>query len=211
MAVDYTTLTSAKTVAGSIKNWVNRSDLPVDDIIDEAEAWLWEEGGLRVREMIATDVVTFSTTSNQTTLPSTDFLDPISYQPYEWAVPLRYVLPQGLNVTLDSSGDPYHGDPTKWALVDNVPTINTIPVTSGGLVGVMTYYARPTALSAGNATNFITVRYPTMFRHILLAKAYSHMKDYNRSLEEEKMAYGKLELIKKNADLYLRGADLDSD
>lgn len=209
--MDYTTLVSAKTVAGSIKNWVNRSDLPVDDIIDEAEAWLWEEGGLRTREMVTTEVVTFSTTSNQTTLPSTDFLDPISYQPYEWAVPLRYVSPEMLKVPMDSSGDPFHADPTKWALIDNSPTIDTIPVTDGGLVGVMTYYARPTALGAGNTTNFVTVRFPTMFRHAILAKAYSHMKDYGRSLEEEKMAFGKLELIRKNADLYLRGVDLDSD
>lgn len=204
--MDYTTLTSAKTVSGSIKNWVNRSDLPVDDIIDEAEAWLWEEGGLRVKEMITQDVVTFSTTSNIATLPSTSFLDPISYQPYEWGSPMTYVLPEMLNVANDSSGDPYHGDPTKWALIENAMTIDTIPATP--VSGVLTYYARPTALGAGNTTNFITVRFPTMFRHVLLAKAYSHMKDYARSLEEEKMAFGKLELIKKNADLYLRGADL---
>lgn len=55
MAINWTTLTGAKTVSGSIANWVNRSDLPTENILLEAEAWIYSY--LRTREMMTEEVL----------------------------------------------------------------------------------------------------------------------------------------------------------
>ena len=71
MAYNWTTLTAAKTTLGSIANWVNRTDLPTDNILLEAEAKIYER--LRVREMQVITTLTVAADENSVSLPS-DFL-----------------------------------------------------------------------------------------------------------------------------------------
>jgi len=201
--MDYTTLIAAKTTEGSIKNWVNRSDIPATTIVPEAEAWVYEEGMLRVREMVATTVFTFDATLNEEGLPS-DFLDPVQYLPYGWSRPLRYVPESSLLDYRDEDGALFTGDPTRWAVVGTTAKIDSAP--EAAFTGVLMYYARPAALAT---TNFITTRYPAMFRHALLARAYSHMKDYERAGVEEQMAMALIQKANESNELFRRGQELN--
>lgn len=200
--MDYTTLVNAKTVEGSIKNWVNRSDIPSATIVAEAEAWLWGEAMLRLREMVATETITFSTTSNEQDFP-TDGLDPIRFLPFGWSEPLDYRGPDEFNVVYGTTGDVTEGTPSEWALVGTVMKVNLLP--SESFAGELLYYAKPTDLQTA-LTNFVTTRYPTMFRHVLTGFAYGHMKDYAAKENELKLAMALIEQIKMQDDLYRRGS-----
>lgn len=201
--MDYTTLIADKNTAGSIKNWVNRSDIPSTTIVAEALAWTVGEGKLRAREMVTEVEFIIDGGTNEEPLPS-DFLDPIGFYPYGWADPLDYVIPQSLRVLRDeTTGDVNAGDPCRWAIIG--ASVQTDSAPEDDYKGILTYYAQPAALVT---TNFITVRFPSMFRHACLARAYSHMKQYTNVDAEEKMAFGLLEKINEVEELYLRGAQL---
>lgn len=171
MAIDYTTLTGAKSVDGSIANWVNRSDLPVATILDEAQSTIYET--LRVREMEQRDVLSWSAGVQTVALPS-GFLDPISFRPYTWMSALPFVHEDGLTEYRNESGVLETGDPARWAIIGETAYLNVLP--SAAYSGMLLYYKRPTVLSGSNLTNFLTIRYPALLRYACMAKAYEHMK-----------------------------------
>ena len=169
---NYTTLTGLKTVDGAIKAWVNRSDIPATVILTEAQALIYER--LRVREMQARATLTFALATQTASLP-TGLLDPIGYQPYEWAVDLPFVHENALGEYRDSSGVLESGTPSRWTIVGETAYVNVLP--SEAFSGTLLYYKSPTVLSVSNETNFLTERYPTLLRYACMAKAYEHMKD----------------------------------
>lgn len=171
MSITFTVLTGTKTTAGSLANWVNRSDLPTSIILAEAEAMIYET--LRVREMTAREVLTFPAATQTVALP-TGFLDPISYRPYEWGAPLPFVFEDALDEARDATGTLQTGSPSKWAIVGETAYVDVLP--SAAFSGILLYYKTPTALSGSNETNFLTVRYPSLLRYACMAKAYEHMK-----------------------------------
>lgn len=204
--MDYTTLIADKATDGSIKNWVNRPDMPASTIIAEAEAWLWEEGGLRAREMMTNVETTIDSGSNTEALAS-DFLDPIRFLPHGWGAPLPYVLPSQLPDLRDADGDLFTGsEPTCWSVVGTDLTVD-LQVTAN-FSGMLMYYARPAELSVANTTNFVTTRWPALFRHVCMAKAYNWLKDKAREQDELANAAAMIERIKQRNDLYLRGVAL---
>lgn len=183
MAINFTTLTASKATAGSIANWVNRSDLPTENILLEAEALIYET--LRVREMQTRDnAFTFASGSQTEALPS-GFLDPISFRPYEWGYPLPFVHEDTLDEVRDSSGVLQSGTPSRWSIVGTDAYVDVLP--SADLGGVLLYYKTPAALSVSNETNWLTVRYPSLIRAACMAKAYEHMKD-NKANEQLQLA-----------------------
>lgn len=76
MAMTWSSLVGDKTVAGSIAKWANYSLLDTETVLDEAQALLYSEGRIRVREMMTDMVFTMSQFSSYLPLP-TGFLDPI--------------------------------------------------------------------------------------------------------------------------------------
>lgn len=172
MSITYTVLTGTKTTSGSLSNWVNRSDLPVENILLEAEALIYET--LRVREMTAREALTFSASTQTASLPS-GFLDPISYRPYEWGEPLPFVFEDALDEVRDSSGTLQTGSPSRWAIIGDTAYVDVLP--SAAFTGLLLYYKTPTALSGSNETNFLTSRYPSLLRYACMTKAYEHQKD----------------------------------
>lgn len=172
MAIDWTTLTAAKTTDGSIADWVNRSDLPTTNILLEAEAKIYEK--LRVREMQTRGTLTFAASTQTASLP-TGFLDPISFRPYEYSTPLPFVDEDGLQEYRDENGTLTGGTPSRWTIVGDTAYVDVLP--TAAMVGTLLYYKTPTALSASNTTNFLTSRYPSLLRHACLFVAYQHMKD----------------------------------
>ena len=200
---NYTTLTGTKATAGSVANWVNRSDLPTTEIVTEAEAWIFER--LRVREMITDEALTFTSATSSKALSSlaATFLDPIQFVPYQWADPLEFVAETKFRPSRDSSGVlQSSSEPSLWTIIGATAHLDVL--LSANFSGRMMYYARPAALSS-TETNFLTVRYPTLLRYALMGKAYDHMKDTQRSLEYLQKAEVAIAEAARTNEMYRRG------
>lgn len=199
MAYDYATLTGVKTTLGSIANWVNRSDLPVDLILSEAEAAIYER--LRVREMQTIATLTVAEGDNSVALPS-DFLDPIEWRPYGWPDPVLFVNETSLEAHRDEDGNLYDGDPSRWAIVGETAYVDV--ACSSEFSGKLMYYKRPASLSVSNTTNFLTVRYPGLVRVACISKAYEHMKDMQNAGTYMQILEGKIGEAMATNDMYRR-------
>jgi hypothetical protein len=201
---NYSTLTGLKTVAGSIQNWVNRSDIPAAEILTEAQALIYER--LRVREMQARGELSFATSAQTASLP-TGFLDPVSFRPYEWASPLPFVHEDALDEYRDADGVLSSGTPSRWAIIGEAAYVDLLPSTT--FAGLMLYYKTPTALSGSNETNFITDRYPSLLRYACLAKAYEHMKD-QKAAEYLQFAMSTIQDINASNEMWRRNQHVPS-
>lgn len=183
MAINHSVLTAAaKTTEGSIRNWLNRNDIPVTNILLEAEADIYQY--LRVREMITDEAFTFSTSTSSKALSSLSatFLDPIQFVPYEWGTPLPFYHEKKMPFSRDSAGALFSSaTASAWTIIGSTAHLDVL--LSAAFSGRMMYYAQPTALSASNETNFLTIRYPSLLRYACVSKAYEHMKDWGRAKE----------------------------
>jgi hypothetical protein len=202
VAIDSTTLTADKTTSGSIKNWVNRSDIPATDILTEAEAYIYQQ--LRAREMLSTTPLSIAAAASSVALPA-DFLDPIRFLPYEWGSPLPLTHEAVLYDTRDSSGALFDGTPSQWAIFDGTMTVNSTIPTGETFSGILTYYAQPTALSGSNETNFLTTRYPTLLRRACLKHAYEHMKDWPSFERQEALTQAAVFEANQTNEMWRRG------
>lgn len=202
MAIDYSTLTAAKTTVGSIRNWVNRSDIPAEDILTEAQAYIYQQ--LRVREMVSTTPLTISASTSSVALPS-DFLDQIRFVPYEFSSALPFVHEATLFDTRDSAGALFPGTPSQWTIIGTTMHVNSVP--DADFTGILTYYSEPAALSGGNETNFLTTRYPTVLRRSCLKYAYEHMKDRQSMSDQEQLAGSAVFEANQSNEMYRRNQD----
>lgn len=200
MAINWTTLTASKSTSGSIANWLNRSDIPTENILLEAEAMIYER--VRVREMQARSVLTFAAADQDVALPA-GFLDPIGFWPYTWSDPLPFVDYNLLGEYRDSSGTLSTGTPSRWAVLGETAYVDVLP--SATFSGYVAFYKRPDALSVSNETNWLTIRYPALLRFACLAKGYEHMKDMQNAMTYTQMAEAKIgeanatnELLRRN-------------
>ena len=203
MAINWTTLTAAKAITGSLANWCNRSDLATTNILLEAEAWIYQR--LRVREMMMDEAFTFAISTSSTALSSLTgtFLDPIQFVPYEWGVPLPFYDEASYRPSRNSAGTIASGLPSYWAIIGSTAHVDVL--CSAAFAGRMMYYAQPAALSVSNETNFLTTRYPTLLRHALMGKAYEHMKDPPRAQEYLQYAEMNIAEAMRTNDMFRRG------
>jgi hypothetical protein len=196
----YTTLVAGKTTAGSIANWLNRGDLPVTTILEEAEAWIYQR--LRVREMQQDDAFTFDGGNSSEALPD-GFLDPISFKPYDWGgLPLPFVHEDTFRAGRDTDGDLFEGTPSQWRILGETAEVDVICADDFG--GRLLYYKQPAALSGSNETNFLTRRYPTLLRTVCEAKAFEHMKKWTDALGYLQKAEADLQEAARTNDMFRR-------
>lgn len=174
----YTLLTADKTVAGSIRNLIGNNELAAEVILTEAQALIYQR--LRVREMITQAAFTFDADAESETLP-TDFLDPIDFVPYEWGSPLQFTHEQGMSTPRDEDGAAIAGTPSQWTIKGAIAYVDV--ACAEDFAGILTYYALPAALSSGNATNFLTIRYPTLLRYACVIKGYEHSQQNDLALK----------------------------
>lgn len=206
MALTYSTLVAGKTTAGSIANFVNRSDLPVASILNETESWIYQR--MRVREMQARGTLTFTTAAQTASLPSR-FLDPISFTPYTWGDPLPLFHENALQDYRDENGNLLSAVPSRWSIIGETAYVDVLPIST--FSGVLMYYAQPADLSGSNETNFMTTRYPKLLRHACMAMAYEHMKDTDRSAGYMQLAEADLQEAMRTNDMYRRGQHVPRD
>jgi hypothetical protein len=204
MAVNWTTLTGAKTVTGSIANWCNRPDLATTNILIEAQAWLYQY--LRVREMMTDEAFTFASAASSkalSTLAST-FLDPIQFIPYEWGSELAYISPEMFKPSRSSAGAlESSATPNAWTIIGSTAHLDVL--LSAAFSGRMMYYFQPADLSVSNETNFLTTRYPKLLRETCMAFGYQHMKDTARGQEYLGYAMVSIQEANKTNEMWRRG------
>ncbi len=200
MSINFSTLTGAKTLDGSIARWVNRSDLPTANILLEAEAWIYQS--LRTNDMRKRATFTFAEGEHTADLPA-DLIDPINFTPYRWGEPLLYVHEDKLVEYRDEDDVMVAGTPSMWCIIGDVAYTDYAAIED--LTGPLLYYARPAALSVSNETNFLTVKYPSLLRYACMAKAYEFMKEMTSAQSYLQLAYGALDEAKRAADLMRSG------
>lgn len=171
--MDFNSLTGTKTTAGSIANWINRNDLPTAEILYEAQAWIYQR--LRVREMTAQVTgFTIPINTNSQALPA-DFLDPISFLPFQWGEPLPFSHEERMLIPTDGNGNLFTDTPSHWTIIGSTMIVDVN--CAAAFSGFFYYYQLPAFLSSNNVTNFLTTRYPRLVRRTCMAIGYEHAKD----------------------------------
>lgn len=207
MAMTFSTLVASKDTAGSIKSWTNYSKLDVEQILDEAQALIFET--LRVREMRALDTsLTVSVGDYEKALPAR-FLDPIrltSTNNRFYAFKTPSVL-EAMRV-YDDDGALVEGDPTLFAIFDEKLQFDA--KFSEATTLRLLCFKWPARLGSGNQTNFLTDRYPHVLRTACLAKAYEFMKNEAMEQKELQKLVALIEDVHAKDDLSYRGLELEN-
>lgn len=207
----YSVLTGLRTVEGSIKNWVNRSNTPSTTILTEAQALLYQE--LRTREMVqvATGTLAIAADTISLTTVAPRFRAPRLFMFTANGTAAKYkpkyrMLDEVLDAwEYDSTGARVSGSPEKWALEgDNIqfdkPTDIARPYR-------FTYYGALAPLSVSNETNFLTERYPRLLRSACLAMVAEFDKDQTERNHWMAAAMDEISRANVQSDLELEGVE----
>ena len=200
----YTTLTGAKTLAGSIKWLVNYERLDTEGILTDAQAYIY--GSLRVREMKKSDeTLQLDALFYFLNVPS-DLLDPIKLRArYGDIINVDEATLFSMQIRDETTGLISEGDPSYYAIYDEDLTFDTTPTEDLNLQ--LLYYARPAALSSGNTTNWLTTRYPNIVRHACQYFAYLQMENDAQAERHKSMTDELIGRANVEADLVRRGSE----
>jgi hypothetical protein len=206
--MNYTTLTASKSTAGSIRYWINHAEIDVDQILEDAQALLWQT--LRTREMRSAFADLSMSVGDSTKALPTGFLDPIGL----WDITnnMRFGGPkteeQLQNRRTYTSAVLDSGTPGYYAIFDELLQFDSkfSAATTLKLIG----FKSLTLLSSGNTTNFLTNRYPHILRTACMAMAHNFRNNDER--EQKEMTKLAAYIAKANAEseLSYRGLELDS-
>lgn len=170
-------LTTFTELQASIADWLDRSDITTQivDFTTLAEKKIYRV--LRVRDMESALDVTMS--SGVAAMP-TDFLE------------LKHAYIDGSPITSlerKTIHDLYEKYPTRSShgkpnfIASNVDNFEFAPYPDTDYTVKGTYWARPTALSASNETNFLITNYPDLILYGALIEAVSFTGDTTRLTE----------------------------
>ena len=189
----------------AIANYLNRSDLTsdIDTFIDNVEAELNRR--LRTKDMIKRATATAD--SQYLTVP-TDWIEAINVEiTSNDFSPLFQQSIESLDVYRKSNNNST-GQPIYFAMVDD--SIELAPTPDAEYTLQLTYYAKISALSDSNTSNFVSVSHPDVYLYGALKHASIFLMEDERipmftqqfekaleemRLEEEKAAFGKGSLM----------------
>lgn len=177
--MDYNTLVDVKTTEGSIKSWVNRTDVPSSSIVQMAQALIYSR--LRVREMVELDSRSIMQGDHTDTVPDR-FLAPIIVKRKNPVMGEIVYLDQEhfeSRLAFDDDGNKFEGIPDQYTISANAISFNYRA--SEDITYRIWYFKTPTALSTTNTTNFLTDRYPHMLLAGCLHWAFDHMEAEEQS------------------------------
>lgn len=203
--MNYLTLIGGQRLSGSIQQWVNHSRLPSESIIEEAQAWIYRR--LRVPEMQQIAEGTIGAGEDTIPLPAR-FLSPRSL----WIVGINRLRLRHLLAADMERGLEYDLD---GARVWRMPLAFTV---GSGVIRLdapsdavypfrFAYYGEPERLSRTNQTNFLTERYPSMFRWVCLAFAHEYLKDWPAQERLLALAMGEIQNANTEAASNLAGVE----
>lgn len=189
----------------AIANYLNRSDLTsdIDTFIDNVEAELNRR--LRTKDMIKRATATAD--SQYLTVP-TDWIEAINVEiTSNDFSPLFQQSIESLDVYRKANNNST-GQPVYFAMVDD--SIELAPTPDVEYTLQLTYYAKISALSDSNTSNFVSVSHPDVYLYGALKHASIFLMEDDRipmftqqfekaleemRLEEEKAAFGKGSLM----------------
>jgi hypothetical protein len=207
MAMSYSTLIAAKTTAGSIKRWVNYSELDAEQIVLEAQALLYQT--LRVREM-RTEFSDLSLADGDSykALP-TDFLDPIALKDITNNIDLRLVPePDLIRSRVYETAVLIDGTPQRYAIFGEKLQFECTYESAATLK--LVGYKTPTVLATtSNETNFLTSRYPHLLRVACVTQAYDFMSNMAKYQSNLTLLSALIEKTNAESDLSYRGAEFE--
>lgn len=202
MAMTYSGLTAAKTVSTSVAYWVNYALLPVDQLLTDAQAFIYQQ--MRVREMRASAPLSIAQYDSSVALPA-DFLDPIGLLD-ERRDAIRQIDELSLErMRVISSGQISTGEIQQYAIYDEAFNFD-VRATAATTLRLL-YYKKPADLGPSNETNFLTTRYPHILRAAVLAEAFEFRQDDGAANKWRTKAVGFIEAANQQDDLSRRGAD----
>lgn len=202
MAMSYTSLIADKSAAGSIRRWVNYAQLDVEQILEEAQALIYQT--LRLREM-RTEFPEITLAPGAATAPLPDrFLDPISM--HDKTHNLRIDLTSEGNIAdrrIYEDGALIRSYPQFYGLFSNALQFDCAceEETKLAFVG----FQRPEYLSVDRKTNFLTERYPNLLRVACVTQAYDFMSNTAKYQSNLSLLSGLIEAVAARDDLSLRG------
>jgi hypothetical protein len=189
----------------AIANYLNRSDLTsdLDTFIDNVEAELNRR--LRTKDMIKRAT---ATADSQYLAVPTDWIEAINVEiTSNDFSPLFQQSIESLDVYRKSNNNS-SGQPVYFAMVDD--SIELAPTPDGEYTLQLTYYAKISALSDSNTSNFVSVSHPDVYLYGALKHASIFLMEDERipmftqqfekaleemRLEQEKAAFGKGSLM----------------
>lgn len=198
--MDWWTLTANKGTEGSIKNWVNHSVVPVETVITEAEALIFQR--LRVISMLTLLEGSLSDGDQTIDISALRFLQPRSFYltgDYQQKVTLRQQEVFELALAWDTDGTLAEGTPTDY--MHNRSTIYLNREADATIPYRIWYYAKPVPLSESNVTNLLTTDYPHILREACLAVAYQFRKDSTRRGEALQALAAYIEMAQVDSDM----------
>lgn len=211
-ALSYATLTAAKTTDGSLKQWVNRSDLPASHIVSLAEDWC--NRVLRFQDMQDRDTIVlaegdYTIEDIKTSLPG--FLDPIQIWVPKYATRLVFKPEEDIDNYLAVDSDGVVQEVTcPWMYTRIGKTLYFDGKADAALDLTVTYYKSPTPLSGSNDTNLYS-EMESLFLFLCLGYAYAWVKDLDASGKYFGAATGLSDKINQTEDLVRRGQEIDAE
>lgn len=189
----YTILTGDKSVAGSIKNWVNYSKFDAGGVLADAQSLIYVK--LRVREMRTTDSWNVAAGADYTDVPDgylqTELMRNITagedVEEVDWTKLERMRTWDSATYALDS------GDPAYFGVSDEQFNFDVKTTTAWRLR--LAFYQRLDPLAAGNPVNFLTEKYSHVLRMACLATAARFSKDDEVFVREQQLCYAEIERI----------------
>lgn len=198
----FSSLTADKNTAGSIRRWVNYGPLDVEQVLEEAQALIYQT--LRVREMRTEfPEITLVPGASSAPLPLR-FLDPVSLR--NRTHNLTIGLTDETNIAqrrIYEDGDLIRSIPRSYAILNEAMQFDCAAdeQITLSLVG----FQRPEYLSSSNPTNFLTDRYPNLLRVACLTQAYDFMSNTAKHQSNLSLLSGLIASIGTQDDLSLRG------
>jgi hypothetical protein len=210
--VDYNTLIAAKTVAGSIRNWVNYDKVDPVTVLTEAQAEIFDR--MRVREMrtLDTSIVTVTTAGVASYALPANFLDPI--RPLTDNQGNGYVFKTEGELIRRRNYDPttgliISGTPAFWSIFDESLQFDCAFKTAGWTLNLLCFKA-PAPLGPANPTNFLTNRYPHVLRRACQMRAADFMDDDAAFARHQAKLEADIQAAMANNDLTWHGVELDT-
>ena len=170
----YDILTGTVSTSGSIRQWAQHAVIPVEQILEEAQQWIYE----RLRHQNMMTVETVATIADAYTLtPPDGFLDPIELKLWGDEKELDYVHENMLGRYVDQDGTIQDGRPQRYSYYGDLIQFDCAnDGTDGTLNAELLFFKTPDLLSPLIQTNWLTDRFGGLLRQTCTAKAYEHRK-----------------------------------
>jgi hypothetical protein len=196
--MDYTELVADRDTDGSIKNWLNNSSIPSTTVLGEAEDWIFRR--LRVRDMLALDEGTMSTSNAFVAVPAGFLASRSFYYSGTDKAELSHTTLTDIEAarTYDAGGTLATGKPLQFWVDGTNAYFQVTP--DQAYAYRWWHYAQPTALGASNTSNFLTTKHPRLVRCACLAFANEFIKQDSDKMYWLKLAEGEIEAIHREDD-----------